>query len=98
LRERFLGTLHWQTNHVRHRPFDRCNNTSARTLRAISTGLIDWIHHLEILGYSALSELAKTDLRYFGETNSPSRTDDANRRADVVPLPTQPPQNHSRMI
>jgi hypothetical protein len=72
--------------------------TSTRTLRVISAGLIDWIHHLEILGDSALSKLAKTDLRNFGETNSLSGTDDANRRADVVRSSTQLPNNHSRMI
>jgi hypothetical protein len=98
LRERLFGALHWQTNHVRHRPVDRYNNTSTRTLRAISAGLIDWIHQLEILGDSALSKLAKTDLRNFGETNSSSRMDDANRRADVVRSSTQSPKNHSRMI
>jgi hypothetical protein len=98
LRERFLGALHWQTNHVRHRPFDRCDNTSTCSLRGIGASFIDWIHHLEILGDVALSELAKTDLRDFGETNSSSRTNDANRRADVVYSSAQLPQNHSRMI
>jgi len=97
LRERFLGAPHWQTNHIRHRPFDRCNNISTGTLRAVSTGLIDWIHHLKILGDSALSELPKTDVRNFGETKSSSRTDDANGRADVVRSSAQPPQNHPRM-
>jgi hypothetical protein len=97
LRQHFCGALHWQANHVGHRSCNSGDDISTRTLRGIGARLIEWIHRLEVPGDSALTELAKTDLRNFGESSSSLRAEHANGSADIVRSSAQPPQNHSRM-
>jgi hypothetical protein len=54
LREEFGGAFHRQADHIRKRTFNRCDNTSAGSLRRVGASFVDRIYHAKVIGNVAL--------------------------------------------
>jgi hypothetical protein len=54
LREEWGYAFHRQADHIRKGTFNRCDNTSAGSLRGVGTSFVDRIYHAKVIGDVAL--------------------------------------------
>jgi hypothetical protein len=50
LRQDFGCPFHRQADHIGKRTFNRCDNTSAGSLRGVGASFVDRIYHAKVIG------------------------------------------------